>query len=275
MQNGYYQATGGMVTQFNKLDVITNNLANINTSGYKRDDVVIADFKRIFKETQDELPIENHTRDASRFVNTTIDGVPQVSQGYTDFSLGSLKTTNNPLDLAITREDAFYLVQTKDGEIRLSKDGNFQLNEEGYLVNKQGYRILSSDYFNNPQNAGIRLPNGAVYINVDKNGSIEVDGVQNARLFIAQVDDIRVLQKDGDNVYRIDDLTRIRDLDNSNAVRQGFSQGSNVNPVTEMVGLIETNRMVEMYQKVMTAHMDDLNQEAINKLAAVKQNNIK
>ncbi|EOH7740426.1 flagellar biosynthesis protein FlgG, partial [Campylobacter jejuni] len=96
-------------------------------------------------------------------------------------------TTNNPLDLAMTREDAFYLVQTKDGEIRLSKDGNFQLNEEGYLVNKQGYRILSSDYFNNPQNAGIRLPNGAVYINVDKNGSIEVDGVQNARLFIAQV----------------------------------------------------------------------------------------
>ena len=54
------------------------------------------------------------------------------------------------------------------------------------------------------------------------------------------------------------------------AVRQGFSQGSNVNPVTEMVGLIEANRMVEMYQKVMTAHMDDLNQEAINKLAAVK-----
>ncbi|EHD2257416.1 flagellar hook-basal body protein [Campylobacter jejuni] len=265
MQNGYYQATGGMVTQFNKLDVITNNLANINTSGYKRDDVVIADFKRIFKETQDELPIENHTRDASRFVNTTIDGIPQVSQEYTDFSLGSLKATNNPLDLAMTREDAFYLVQTKDGEVRLTKDGNFQLDDEGYLVNKQGYKVLSSDYF-----TGIRIPNGAVQISVDKNGSIEVDGAQNARLFVAQVDDIRALQKDGDNVYKIDDLTRIRDLENSNAIRQGFSQGSNVNPVTEMVGLIEANRMVEMYQKVMTAHMDDLNQEAINKLAAVK-----
>lgn len=113
MQNGYYQATGGMVTQFNKLDVITNNLANINTSGYKRDDVVIADFKRIFKETQDELPIENHTRDASRFVNTTIDRIPQVSQEYTDFSLGSLKATNNPLDLAMTREDAFYWFRPK------------------------------------------------------------------------------------------------------------------------------------------------------------------
>ncbi|MBZ7931483.1 flagellar hook-basal body protein [Campylobacter sp. RM12910] len=270
MQNGYYQAVGGMVTQFNKLDVITNNLANINTSGYKRDDVVIADFKRIFKETQDVLPIENNTRDASRFLNTTIDGIPQVSQEYTDFSLGSLKATNNPLDFAITRDDAFYLVQTKNGEIRLSKDGNFQLNEEGYLVNKQGYKVLSSDYFNNPENAAIKIPNESSQISVDKDGNIEVDGARNARLFIAQVDDMRALQKDGDNVYKIDDLTRIRDLDNSNAVRQGFSQGSNVNPVIEMVGLIETNRMVEMYQKVMTAHMDDLNQEAINKLASVK-----
>lgn len=270
MQNGYYQATGGMVTQFNRLDVITNNLANINTSGYKRDDVVIADFKRIFKETQDELPIQNHTRDASRFVNTTVDRVPQIDQEYTDFTMGSLKTTNNPLDLAMTREDTFYLVQTNNGEIRLTKDGNFQLDDEGYLVNKQGYKVLNSNYFDNPENAWIKVNENANYINVDKNGNISVDGNQNSRLFIAQVDDIRALQKDGDNVYKIDDLTRIRDLDNSNSVRQGFSQGSNVNPVTEMVGLIEANRMVEMYQKVMTAHMDDLNQDAINKLASVK-----
>ena len=55
---------------------------------------------------------------------------------------------------------------------------------------------------------------------------------------------------------------------NSNSVRQGYSQGSNVNPVIEMTGLIEANRMVEMYQKVMTSHMDDLNQDAINKLAS-------
>ncbi|WP_270970275.1 flagellar hook-basal body protein [Campylobacter upsaliensis] len=270
MQNGYYQATGGMVTQFNKLEVITNNLANINTSGYKRDDVVIADFKRIFKETKDELPIENHTKDAARFVNSTIDRVPQISQDYTDFSTGSLKATNNPLDFAMTREDTFYLVQTKNGELRLTKDGNFQLDDEGYLVNKQGYKVLSSNYFNNPEGAGIIIGNGAMHINADKNGNISVDGENNARLFIAQVDDIRALEKDGDNTYKIDDLTRIRDLEISNSVKQGFSQGSNVNPVSEMVGLIEANRMVEMYQKVMTAHMDDLNQDAINKLASVK-----
>lgn len=270
MQNGYYQATGGMVTQFNRLDVITNNLANVNTSGFKRDDVVIADFKRIFKETQDELPIDNHTREASKFVNSTIDRVPQISQNYTDFSTGSLKQTSNPLDFAITRDDVFFLVQTKNGEVRLTKDGNFQLDGDGNLVNKQGYKVLSSDYFGNPNDAGIRIENGAIQISADRNGQISVDGEDNARMFIAQVDDLRALEKEGDNMYRIDDLTRIRDLSTSNAVRQGFTQGSNVNPVTEMVGLIEANRMVEMYQKVMTAHMDDLNQEAINKLASVK-----
>lgn len=271
MQNGYYQAVGGMVTQLNRVDVISNNLANINTSGYKKEDVVIADFKRIFREVQDELPIENHTRDASRFANTTIDRVPQVNYTYTDFSTGTLKATNNQLDFAMTREDTFYLVKTSNGEVRLSKDGNLQLDSDGFLVNKQGYRVLSSNYFNNPEDDGIQIEQGATFINADKDGNIEVDGANVARFFVAQVDDVRNLKKDGDNVYRIydDDLTRIRDLEDSNSIRQGFSQGSNVNAVLEMTGLIEANRMVEMYQKVMTSHMDDLNQDAINKLASV------
>ncbi|KAA6225949.1 MULTISPECIES: flagellar hook-basal body protein [unclassified Campylobacter] len=269
MQNGFYQATGAMVTQFNRLDVITNNLANVNTSGYKRDDVVIADFKRIFRETQDVLPIENHTRDAARFANTTIDRVPQVSQEYTDFSTGAIKATNNRLDLAITRDDAFYLVQTKNGEVRLSKDGNFQLDSDGFLVNKQGYKVLSNAYFDNPEDASISIGVEANDVSIDKDGNISVDGIDNSTLYIAQVDDIRNLKKEGDNVYRLDDLTKMRELPNSNCVRQGYSQGSNVNPVIEMVGLIEAQRMVEMYQKVMTAHMDDLNQDAIDKLASV------
>lgn len=271
MQNGYYQAVGGMVTQFNRLDVITNNLANINTSAFKKDDVIVADFKRVFREVQDELPIPNHTYDAARFLNSTIDRVPQVSETYTDFSIGALKFTNNPLDLAMSRADTFYLVRTNNGEIRLTQDGNFQLDSEGFLVNKQGYRVLGSDYFDNPETEGIQIPAGANSLNVDKNGNIEVDGTNVSRLFIAQADDVRNLQKEGDNVYLINDLTKIRDLPLSNVVSQGYTQSSNVNAILEMSGLIEANRMVEMYQKVMTSHMDDLNQEAINKLASVSR----
>ena len=62
MQTGYYSAAAGMVTQFNRLDVISNNLANVNTTGYKEDKVIIGDFMRLYKEARDELPLENQTK---------------------------------------------------------------------------------------------------------------------------------------------------------------------------------------------------------------------
>lgn len=269
MQNGYYQAVSGMVAQFNRLDAISNNLANINTSGFKRDDVAIGDFARVFKQTRDNLPLQNNTQSAAFYANSSLNSLPQISQGYTDFSAGSMKASANPLDLALVREDAFYLVQTKNGEIRLSKDGNFELNNEGFIVNKQGHKLLGSEYFNNPQNAGIQIPQNTRNISVDTNGNINADNDNVARIFIAQADDLRLLKKDGNNLFKLDDLTQLRDLENSGAIKQGFSQGSNVNPVSEMVALIEAQRMVEMYQKVMSSHMDDLNKEAIDKLASL------
>lgn len=66
MQNGFYQATGAMVTQLNRLNVISNNLANVNTAGYKRDNVVIADFKRLYDEEMQNMPIDNHTKQAAK-----------------------------------------------------------------------------------------------------------------------------------------------------------------------------------------------------------------
>lgn len=273
MQNGYYQATGAMVTQFNRLDVTTNNLANINTSAYKRQGTVIADFKRIFRDVQDKLPYENNTRDASRFMNTTVDRIPQIDQDYTDFSQGALKLSNNPLDLALTKKDAFFLVQTANGDIRLTKNGEFQLNDEGQLVTRQGYRVLSADFDGKKQNANnyyIQIPPQSMYLGVDKNGQISSKGVNINSLYIAKVNDIRDLEQDGDNTYKIYNLDQISHQNGSNAVEQGFYEASNVNPVYEMVHLIESNRLVEMYQKVMTSQMNDLNEDAINKLASSK-----
>ena len=91
MNNGYYQATGAMVTQFNRLDVITQNLANVNTMGYKRQDVVVADFERIFKEQRDILPLNDHTKDAAKFLARSIDRVPNINDVYTDYSAGGMK----------------------------------------------------------------------------------------------------------------------------------------------------------------------------------------
>ena len=69
MQTGYYAATGGMVTQFNRMDTIAANLANVNTSGYKKEQLITGDFARLYKEARDELPIKNHTEEAAQYLN--------------------------------------------------------------------------------------------------------------------------------------------------------------------------------------------------------------
>lgn len=267
MINGYYQATGAMVTQFNKLNVISNNLANVNTMGFKRDNVVIGDFERIFKQTRDILPLENHTKSAAKFLNRSIDRVPQISHEYTNFEQGALKNSNNALDIAINRKDLFFLVKTDFG-VRLTKNGAFNLDENGHLVTKEGFKVLPSSYFDD-ENSEIKIPANST-ITFDKNGAVYSNGNLISNLFIAQPIEMRNLRKEGDNLFVLDDLKELREVSNSNAVLQGYAQMSNVNAVTEMTGLIEANRLVEMYQRVMTTHMNDLNQDAITKLASTK-----
>ncbi|CAD7289732.1 Flagellar basal-body rod protein FlgG [Campylobacter majalis] len=276
MQNGYYQATGAMITQFNRLNVITNNLANINTIGYKRDDVVIGDFERIFKQTYDELPLKNHTKDAAKYLNRAIDRVPRVVEQYTDFSEGGLKTSSNAFDFVLKQDDLFFLLDTPSG-VKLSKNGAFSLDSEGYIVSKEGYRVLPNNYPTQPIAVrGIQIPQG-VSLNADKNGNLYTHDINNpeeineiGRFYIAKPRDVRDLERFGDNLYELKNLDDIQDIAESNVVLQGFVQISNVNTVTEMVGLIQTQRMVEMYQKVMTSHMEELNNDAITKLAATR-----
>lgn len=275
MQNGYYSVTGAMVTQFNKLDVISNNLANVNTVGFKRDDVVVSDFKKVFQEYQENMPIKNHTKEAAKYVNAAIDRVPQISEQYVQFDKGSVKATGNRLDFALKRDDAFFLVETDQG-LALTKNGSFVINDAGVLTTKEGYPVLPANYFQNRQYITVTPGNT---FSVDKSGnifsgneSILGDGEDPlGKFFIAQVDDIKSLDKEGTNLYKLEEEESISDLGNADVISQGFLEMSNVNPVKEMVGLIEAQRMVEMYQKVMKTHMDDFNSDAINKLAAKAQ----
>ncbi len=275
MQNGYYTTTGAMVTQFNRLDVISNNLANVNTNAFKRDDVVIGDFKRIFQEFQEQMPVKNHTKEAAKYLNASIDRVPQVSEQYIEFSQGGAKDSGNRLDFALKREDAFFMVDTPSG-VRLTKNGSFTINDEGILTTKEGYPVLPSSFFQNGQY--IKVETNTTFT-VDKTGNIYSAtlpyGLENGEnpvnsFFIAQSDDIKSLTKEGTNLYKFNDIEDIRDLKNTDVVKQGFLETSNINPVREMVGLIEAHRMVEMYQKVMTSQMNDLNNDAINKLAQTR-----
>ena len=110
------------------------------------------------------------------------------------------------------------------------------------------------------------MPQGEV-LTVDKNGNLYSNNNQFSKFYIAQPREIRDLKKVGDNLFESRNFDDITELDEADSVMQGYAQMSNVNPVLEMVGLIETQRLVDMYQKVMTSHMTDLNQDAVQKLA--------
>lgn len=272
MQTGYYAAAAGMVTQFNRLDNIANNLANVNTAGFKEDDLVVGDFMRIFQEKRDELPNANQTKEGAKFINRTLTRAPQIVDSYTKQTVGTLQNTSNSLDFALTGEGLFFAVRTPQG-VRLTRDGSFSTNDEGKLVTKQGYEVLAEEYMRNAKDASISIANSDVVVAVDKNGQISTNIpnslslTANKKLLIAQPQDVTKLKKEGDNLYAFNDIKDILAVSDSGSVRQGFIEKSNVNAVKMMTQLIETNRLVGMYQKAMSTQMDDMNKDAIEKLA--------
>ncbi len=266
VQNGYYDVVGGMVTQFNKLDVISNNLANLNTTAFKKDETVVGDFKRIFQNAQDNMPIKDNTKEAAKFLNSSISGVPQIVEQYTKFTQNGMRNTGNDLDFALKSANAFFMVKTPSG-IRLTQDGSFVVNNDGVLSTKEGYPVLPANYFTNSKLIKVDTQKR---FSLDKSGNIYANDDKAGKLFIATSDDIKSLQKEGSNLFKFKDIKDIHQTTQQDIVAQGFLETSNVNPVKEMVGLIEANRMVEMYQKVMSSHMNDLNTDAINKLASTR-----
>ena len=270
MQTGYYSAAAGMITQFNRLDTIANNLANVNTYGFKEDNTIIGDFSRKLKEARDELPNANQTKEAAQFINRAMTKSPQIVDAYTDFSVGNLEKTSNRLDFALNQKNLFFAVKTQQG-IRLTRDGSFTLNEEGKLVNKQGYEVLAEDY--KTSNSGIVFLNEDTAIKSDKNGQLytnvpgSLNMVPKNKLLIVEPKDMASLKKEGDNLYVMQNPDDFVPVEESGAVMQEFVEKSNVNAVKAMTQLIETNRLIGMYQKAMDTQMNDMNKDAIEKLA--------
>lgn len=274
MQTGYYAATGGMVAQFNRMDTIASNLANANTAGYKQDQLITGDFVRLFKDKQSILPIPNQTEEAAQYFNRSLSRVPQITDAFTDFSLGSMQKTENTFDLSLSKVGQFFAVKTPQG-VRLTRDGTFTMNDEGKLVTKQGYEVLSNDYFQSK--TAITMNAEDSIVTIDKNGQISTNVagstqmVANKKLMIIEPQNIRMLKKEGDNLYVPDSTDPLKPLTESGSVMQGYTERSNVNAVHEMIALVEANRMVGMYQKAMDSQMNDLNKDAIEKLAVTRR----
>lgn len=222
------------------LDVISNNLANAATTGFKRDAVV-------FNEAMEKV-LRSEAGDGKEI--GTLGSGPGVKAVATDFAQGSLVATGNPLDLALTSADGMFAVRTPDG-IKYTRDGAFGTNADGLLVDKNGYPVLDD------RENEITVTGGKLEIN--DSGTVSVNGAEVATLGIYKGQ----FTKQGLGLYSSSGAQVVDP--NQVKVSQGFIESSNVNPIEEMVQMIKLNRAFEMAQKSATSQ-DESTQQLIQGL---------
>jgi flagellar basal-body rod protein FlgG len=177
-----------------------------------------------------------------------------------DFSSGTIKETGKTLDLALSNPNAFFAIDTPFG-VKFTRAGNFMLDENRALVTQEGFKVISTNVDNND---GIIIPVGKVSIAED--GQIYVDNLPVDAISIVEFDNLENLQKTGYNLFTA--LNTLPNETDNPKVMQGYLEMSNINPLTEMVNMISSQRAFETYQKVIRT-IDTLNDRAANELGKI------
>ena len=277
MIRGLYTGASGMVAQMHRMDAISNNLANVDLNGYKRDMAVHKAFPELLLRRMNDEGVYKFpfgSVDTTPIVGRLGTGT-ELNEIYTVFSQGALKGTENPFDLALEGK-GFLSVDTPEGE-RYTRNGAFVLNDDGYLVTKSGDFVLGE---NGPvkvkKNNFVIDQDGVIYQNSSFSDderrlvSLEENEWENLervdRLQIVNFQRTRYLQKTGNSYWRSTEESGAANIISAGSrpkVRQGFLEGANVNPVTEMVQMIEVQRTYEANQKLIQSE-DSLLDRLIN-----------
>ncbi len=263
MVKGLYTAYTGMVNQQNRLDVLTNNLANSATNGFKKEGATSQSFADTLaikiKDTSD-YSLPKKLGDISLGV--------KIGENYTDYGQGSFRVTDNIYDVALDG-DGFFAVSftNKNGEtsVKYTRDGAFTVNREGYLVTKDGDFVLNQAAANasNPGQAGYVRVDPNVSLVMDEQGYLYQNGAQIGQIGVVDFADYDYLEKYGENMC---ELTEGGQLQQSNAkVVQGSLEMSNVNVVSEMVEMITISRAYESNQKIIQT-IDSTLEKAVNNI---------
>jgi flagellar basal-body rod protein FlgG len=242
-----YTAASGMTAQQLHIDTISHNLANVNTTG----------FKKVRPEFQDLLyltlrrPTSGETEGEEAGSGLEIGLGVRASGTQTLFQQGNLQPTENPLDLALSGP-GFFLVRDADDEEYYTRDGSFKLDSEGNLVTADGYTVDGAD----------PIPAGAANITFAKDGSVsylDEDGEEQSggQLTIVQFPNPAGLEKIGHNLYRATaaagEQIEVDEDSRQVTVEQGYLESSNVQVVEEMIELITAQRAYELNSKAIQA----------------------
>ncbi|MCR4806569.1 MAG: flagellar hook-basal body protein [Lachnospiraceae bacterium] len=265
MLKGLYTAATGMINEQRRVDIMSNNLANSATTGYKKEGSTSRAFKDVLaykiKDTSEPY--------FARYEGRMNMGV-KIGETYTDYSQGPFHETGNTFDLALSGNGFFAVEftskQYKDGtggetSVKYTRDGSFTLNKEGELVTKDG------DYLLDKNGGHIKLDPLTKY-SVDRMGNIRVEetGEQLAQIQVTDFEDYNFLEKYGETMYQpVDGATEI---EADGQVYSGYLEASNVQVVQEMVDLIAFTRAYESNQKIIQAYDQTLD-TAVNDVGKV------
>lgn len=215
MDNSGYVGLSRQIGLQRELTTVANNLANMNTNGFRREGAIFAEHIEALQNGNPSLSMST------------------LSRRFVDLSAGELKITNEPLDVAIDGE-GFFLVETPNGE-RLTRDGAFSLNADREIVNAQQQRILDES------GGAITIPQGQDNVTISEDGSIFAGGQPVGRLGVVSADPANLI-REGLNLFEAQaGYAPVEDA----RVQQGVVEGSNVSAIEEMARLIEVQRTYE------------------------------
>lgn len=262
---GIYTALSGAMAQSERLDTIANNIANVNTPAFKRDQQIFQEYLTANEKPPEVIQVPKVTASIDSFYDTQGGDQSFVDSAgsYTDFSAGGLKLTGNSFDLAI-EGNGFFEVATPDG-VKLTRNGTLTMDGNGRLVTKEGFPILKAGTpLENPEGRMVKLQGQGAFVVAD-NGTIYENGEEVGKLSVVEPADKDLgLRKFGGSAYTVNDNARATLATAGSArVRQGQIETSNVNVVREMVDMIDANRTFETTQKVMKAY-DSMEEKLVN-----------
>ncbi len=250
MIKGIYTAAAGLATASLRLGVVSNNVANASTPGYKQD--------RVPDEVGRALDLMRLALDRQGAPVGAITLGPRSGLAELDLSLGPLQETGQPLDLALGGP-GFFAVRGADGQLRYTRDGGFGVDNQGILRARDGSEVLNRD------GGQIRLPEGRVDVAAD--GTLLVDGAPVGQLLIVAFAPDQPLLKQGNNMFAPDGGALPQPTADAQ-VYQGYLEGSNVDTTESMVSVLNLVRAYQANQRLLQIQDESLSR-AVNEVGKV------
>lgn len=246
----------GQIAQQRKVEAIANNIANANTTGFKKDDVTFKEHLTAFSGKNNDIHIPSKEFSPDDFYHTegAENAFVKVDGSYTDFTQGNLKPTGNNLDFGLNGK-GFFEVLTPQG-IRYTRNGSFTLSKDGELVTSNGFKLLTKKAEGEeiaPEERILKLPTSE-RISVSKEGEIFNKTGLVANMSLVEFKDNHTLKKQGQGLFINNHPQNRLELAAKTTVNQGFIEGSNVNAIQEMSELIRAHRHFDNIQKAVNTY---------------------